>query len=210
MACYGIYNSLAQVAIKIGAAGVPDFYQGTELWGFSPVDPDNRRAVDHARRCRLLREIDAAVDEEGTAAVTMRLMADPCDDRVKLFATSRLLRFRRDHLGAFQRGGYHPLRVHGARREHVFAFARGEGDSQIVVAVPRLIATLLPEADVPPLGERVWGDTHIELPADSPRVYRDGLTRDGIGSEAAGDHRRLAAADIFSRFPIASLEAQDQ
>ena len=209
VAHYGIYNSLAQVAIKIGAPGVPDFYQGTELWGFNLVDPDNRRAVDYTRRCRLLREIDAAIDEEGAAEVTMRLMADPGDDRVKMFATSRLLRFRRDHLTAFQRGGYYPLRVQGVRQEHVFAFARGEGQDRVVVVVPRLIATLLPDADVPPLGERVWGDTSIELPAGSPRAYRDGLTGDGIGSATDGDYRRIAAADIFSRFPIACLEGQD-
>jgi len=103
IAQYGLYNSLAQVTLKIGAPGVPDFYQGTELWDFSLVDPDNRRPVDYEHRRALLQELDMALERDGAAAVATRLGGRPCDDRAKLFVTSVLLRFRRDHLAVFER-----------------------------------------------------------------------------------------------------------
>jgi len=175
VARYGIYNSLAQLAVKIGAPGVPDFYQGTDIWDFSLVDPDNRRPVDYRRRQALLRDLDA---------------------------TSALLRFRRAHLAIFQLGGYHPLQVEGARRDHVFAFARLHGREQVLVVIPRLVATLLPDAEVPPLGERVWGDTRIRLPAGAATRYRHVLTGDCVQAGPA-----LPVADVFARFPIAYLQA---
>jgi len=92
VARYGIYNSLAQLALKIGAPGVPDFYQGTETWTFTLVDPDNRRPVDYARRRALLEALDAALAAEGAGTLVDRLMADPADDGLKLYVTSALLR----------------------------------------------------------------------------------------------------------------------
>ncbi|MGH9255820.1 MAG: malto-oligosyltrehalose synthase [Vicinamibacterales bacterium] len=219
IARYGLYNSLAQVALKIGAPGVPDFYQGTELWDFSLVDPDNRGPVDYTRRCALLQKLDAALEHDDAAALALRLATEPRDDRTKLFATSGLLRFRRAHLALFQRGGYYPLDVQGVRREHLFAFARTHGRQHVVVAVPRLIATLLPDAGAPPLGERVWGDTCIVLAADGPASYRHVLTqgcvRVRLDEREGGDdgpvpgqggRRVLRVADVLAHFPIAFLE----
>ena len=196
----GAYNSLAQVALKIGAPGVPDFYQGTEIWDFSLVDPDNRRPVDYGRRRSLLRELDAA----GT--VPDGVLGDPLDDRVKLWATSGLLRFRRASLAIFRCGQYHPLHVTGARRDHAFAFTRTLDARQVVVVVPRLLATLLPDADTPPAGERLWGDTAVELPADGPPAYRHVLTHDRIDVRRDGGRALAALADVFARFPVAFLE----
>jgi (1->4)-alpha-D-glucan 1-alpha-D-glucosylmutase len=223
IARYGLYNSLAQVALKIGAPGIPDFYQGTELWDFSLVDPDNRRPVDYERRQRLLRDLDIALEHEAPSALAARLMIEPQDDRTKLFATSGLLRFRRAHLSLFQSGGYLPLTVNGSRADHVFAFSRSWGAESVVVVVPRLIATLLPDAEMSPTGERVWGDTRIELPADAPASYRHVLTRECVRAGTARwdeppttdrsrlprhDQRVLRVADVFSHFPVAFLEAQ--
>ncbi|MBI3050707.1 MAG: hypothetical protein HYY76_20650 [Acidobacteria bacterium] len=207
VARYGIYNSLAQLALKIGAPGVPDFYQGTEIWDFSLVDPDNRRPVDYARRGELLQELETTVALDGPAATAARLMANPGDDRLKLYTTSTLLRFRRGRLAIFQRGGYDPLRSEGARREHVFAFARAHGAQLVVIAVPRLVATLVPDADVPPLGERVWGDTSIELRPGGPAAYRHALTGDCVRAREDGGRVRVAAAEVFAQFPVAFLEA---
>jgi len=208
VASYGIYNSLAQLAVKIGAPGVPDFYQGTEIWDFSLVDPDNRRSVDFDRRHVLLGELDAALRAEGAGALAARLLAAPSDDRLKLYATQTLLRFRREHLAIFQRGGYDPITPDGLRREHVFAFARTFEGQQALVVVPRLVATLVPDGEAPPVGERVWGETRLMLPPESPRMYRQVLTGDCIRAHGDGGHASLALADVLARFPIALLEAR--
>jgi (1->4)-alpha-D-glucan 1-alpha-D-glucosylmutase len=206
VARFGAYNSLAQVALKIGAPGVPDFYQGTEIWDFSLVDPDNRRPVDYGRRRALLREIDAALSAGDAASLAESAMADPLDDRLKLYATSALLRFRRSQLAIFRCGGYHPLQVMGVRRDHVFAFARTLDAGHVLVVVPRLLAGLLPDADTRPVGERIWADTSIEVPAGRPAAYRHILTNDRIDVRTDGGRAVLPLAGVFARFPVAFLE----
>jgi len=202
---YGICNSLSQLAVKIGAPGVPDFYQGTEVWDFSLVDPDNRRPVDYERRRALLGELDAAVAERGPAAIAGELTSNPRDDRMKLYTTSGLLRFRRAHLDLFQRGAYQALEVGGVRRDHVFAFARTDGRQSAIVAVPRLPATLLADADLAPVGE-LWGDTTIDAPPDAPASYRHVLTGATVCACQKNGRPALRAADVFASFQVAFLE----
>jgi (1->4)-alpha-D-glucan 1-alpha-D-glucosylmutase len=204
----GIYNSLSQLAIKIGAPGVPDFYQGTELWDFSLVDPDNRRPVDYERRAGLLRELDDAIRSRGEASVAEEVAANPRDDRMKLYTSSTLLRFRRSRLDVFERGNYQALAASGTRQEHVFAFARTHGAQSVVVAVPRLPSTLLPEADAAPLGEHIWGDTTIDAPAGGPASYRHVLTGTTICTRQTDGHRAFRAAEVFAGFPVALLESR--
>ena len=204
----GIYNSLSQLAVKIGAPGVPDFYQGTEVWDFSLVDPDNRRPVDYERRRTLLRELDAVVEQRGPAAVAVELTSNPRDDRMKLYTTSGLLRFRRFHLDLFQRGAYQALDAGGPRRGHVFAFARTDGRQSVIVAVPRLPAALLADADVAPVGEQIWGDTTIDAPPDAPASYRHVLTGATFCACEKDGRPALRAADVFASFPVAFLESR--
>jgi (1->4)-alpha-D-glucan 1-alpha-D-glucosylmutase len=200
----GMYNSLAQLAIKIGAPGVPDFYQGTELWDFSLVDPDNRRPVDYDRRRALLAELDAACEREGPAAVAARLL-ETGDEGLKLFATTTMLRFRKGERDMFEQGGYRALDAQGSRGDHLFAFARTHGNRQVVIAVPRLVATLAPDAGAPPLGERVWDDTRIHLNGlPGARGYRDVITGRCVPVMTEGASS-LRAADVFESFPIAML-----
>ncbi len=119
----GMWNSLSQVVLKIASPGVPDFYQGNELWSLHLVDPDNRQPVDFDRRRKMLsklREKEAA----DPAALMDRLMSNPCDGAIKLFITHRALRFRRDHRQLFAAGSYIPLAADGSRSNHVVAFAR--------------------------------------------------------------------------------------
>ena len=202
VARYGIYNSLAQLAIKIGAPGVPDFYQGTELWDFSLVDPDNRRPVDYAIRAALLETLpDAATDERFVA----ELLVHPHDDRLKLFATATMLRSRRQQHDVFRDGDYQPLAAAGSRADHVFAFARTSGARHAIVAVPRLVAGLSRDAE-PPLGERTWCDTRVAAPAGAPRCYRQVFTGTCVPVVDDGGSRSMRAADLFSAFPIAFLE----
>jgi (1->4)-alpha-D-glucan 1-alpha-D-glucosylmutase len=197
IARYGIYNSLAQLAIKMGAPGVPDFYQGTELWDFSLVDPDNRRPVDYARRTKLLEET-RTLDVDG-------VMAHPEDDRLKLFVTTRLLAFRREHADTFAFGSYEPLTFEGGRRDHAFGFARRtEGAADVLVVVPRLVAGLVPDANAAPTGDRIWGDTRALVPPGPARCYRDALT----GTCVPVTNGAMRMADVFAQAPVAFLAGQ--
>jgi len=204
----GIYNSLAQVATKIAAPGVPDFYQGTELWDFSLVDPDNRRPVDYARRRMLLAELDAETASTGAAAVAAGLMASPRDDRLKLFTVATMLRFRQARRELFDHGAYTPLAVAGARQAHLFAFSRGYSGREAIVAVPRLLATVLADVTEVPLGSRVWGDTTVSLPTPAAATYHIVLTDRVVPLQHDGDRVTVAAADLFDTFPIALIEAR--
>src|SRR5207244_6907518 len=104
----GLCNSLSQTLIKITAPGVPDFYQGTELWDFNLVDPDNRRPVDYALRQAILASLRAE-PSRNAAALVDRISTHPEDGRIKLYLTSRALNFRRDHHQLFTEGAHRPL-----------------------------------------------------------------------------------------------------
>ena len=211
IAVHGIYNSLAQLTLKITAPGVPDFYQGTELWDFSLVDPDNRRPVDYARRRALLTELESELEGGDRAAMASRLMENVRDDRVKLFATTALLRARGAQPALFEAGSYEAANVEGARSEHLFGFVRRRGDEMAVVVVPRLLATLLPEPDVAPLGERVWGDARIMLSSSNgthpqlPSCFRNILGGNRVTVHEEHGQAFLRAAEVFERFPAALL-----
>jgi (1->4)-alpha-D-glucan 1-alpha-D-glucosylmutase len=210
VARFGIYNSLAQVAVKIGAPGIPDFYQGTELWNLALVDPDNRGPVDYARRRLLLTALDRQVCAAGRLAVASELAAEPADDRMKLYLTTTMLRLRRARRDTFDRGRYVPVAVDGARREHVFAFTRDLDAHRVLVVVPRLVATLAPNGDASPLGERVWGDTQLILPEGPGGPFRDIFTDATIDGAVAGrgGATTLRVADVLARFPVGVLDTQ--
>ena len=198
----GWLNSLGQLAIKLTAPGVPDFYQGTELWAFELVDPDNRRTVDYARRRALLDELKVRFDC-GAAEVTLRareLLDDMADGRVKLYLTWRGLTARRALAPLFERGDYVPLRTVGEHAERLCAFARVHEERAVVTVVPRLTARLA-AGDGLPLGEVVWGDTRVELPHRLLHRYANLLT----GEVADGTGGSLAAGAILSSFPVAML-----
>ncbi|MGO8752009.1 MAG: malto-oligosyltrehalose synthase [Thermoguttaceae bacterium] len=123
---WGLYSALSQVVLKLTSPGVPDIYQGQELWDFSLVDPDNRRPVDFAPRRELLAELQARVCQGAESLFTLarQLAENPRDPRSKLFVTWRTLQLRRENPDLFQHGDYVPLDVEGPRARHVCAFAR--------------------------------------------------------------------------------------
>ena len=141
IAYYGALNALSQVVLKLGAPGVPDFYQGTELWDLSLVDPDNRRPVDFERRAAWLAELDRRSRGDRSALARELLERWP-DGRIKLYVTHQGLLFRRAHADVFADGEYLPLEVIGDRREHVCAFARRLAGRWALVVAPRLCARL--------------------------------------------------------------------
>jgi (1->4)-alpha-D-glucan 1-alpha-D-glucosylmutase len=176
----GRITSLAQTLVKLTAPGVPDLYQGTELWTLTLVDPDNRAPVDYPLRRRLLDELDEATPEEVWRRIDEGLP--------KLWTIRQALGLRRRRPEPFgARGAYHPLEARGARARHVLAFARGEA---VITIVPRLVLGLGGE----------WGDTSLELPAGR---WRNELTGDVV----SGGPLRLA--DLLRRFPIALLARED-
>lgn len=203
----GVFNSLAQTLLKITAPGIPDFYQGSELWDFNLVDPDNRRPVDYEQRRNLLAALKNALREasdfSARAKLIEQLTAHPDDGRIKLYVTNRALCFRRSHRDLFLHGNYLPLATSGALQDHVIAFARSLGDQKVIVATGRFFTRLLTSGL--PVGQ-VWEGNTLELSDEFAGCYRNVLTGQQSCAEKHGDSYVLPMADSFAHLPIALLE----
>jgi (1->4)-alpha-D-glucan 1-alpha-D-glucosylmutase len=198
IAWYGLWNSLSQALIKITAPGVPDFYQGCELWDLNLVDPDNRRPVDYEARGRFLREIKAK-EEKGTGPLIAELLSTKEDGRIKLFLIYRALKARKEHIQIFRGGDYLPLAGEGLFRDCVIAFARRYGDDWAVVTVPRFLTAIAVEGEYP-LGEEKWKDTRVLLPKEAPRVWINALTGESIEGDG-----NLPVGNLLGSFPVCLL-----
>ncbi|HKA06860.1 MAG TPA: malto-oligosyltrehalose synthase [Gemmataceae bacterium] len=199
----GMFTSLAQTLLKVALPGVPDTYQGSELWDFSLVDPDNRRPVDYELRARLLADLDRRA-KENCAALTRELVEQIEGGRIKLYVTAQSLRFRRERGGLFARGDYVPLEASGPRAGHAFCFLRILGESFALVLVPRLIASLVLVPGSPPLGEDVWGNTVVPLPEPFGSLrWTNRLTGYTIEPQ-----NKLPVARVLGHFPVALLEGR--
>jgi (1->4)-alpha-D-glucan 1-alpha-D-glucosylmutase len=208
---YGLFNSLSQTLLKLTAPGVPDTYQGTELWDFSLVDPDNRRPVDYPQRQEMLRELQAntTAASHGRGALAQELLLNREDGRIKLYVTALALNCRRTHPGLFAIGEYLPVQVAGAKREHVFGFSRRQGDCTAIVIVPRLIARLLSDGPESPVGEAVWQDTRLVVPGIDPeRPWRHVFTGESMAFVVEDGQPSLPIGELMAHFPVALLMAQ--
>jgi (1->4)-alpha-D-glucan 1-alpha-D-glucosylmutase len=208
---YGLFNSLAQTLLKITTPGVPDTYQGTELWDLSLVDPDNRRAVDYKRRYDMLRTLRErlATAGEDRRALVQELLTHKEDGRLKLYVTTLALNYRRMHPGLFSLGSYIPAQGRGAKGQYVFGFSRCQGNRAALVAVPRLIGGLLAGTHEAPLGEAVWQDTRLLVPGiDSRWDWRNVLTGEPVVFATDDGQPTLALAELFGHCPLAFLIAQ--
>jgi (1->4)-alpha-D-glucan 1-alpha-D-glucosylmutase len=201
----GLFNSLAQVLLKITVPGVPDFYQGTEVWNLSLVDPDNRRPVDYESLRASLGSVKA---REDAAVFIDELMRAPFDDRLKLFVTERALRFRLRERELFAAGDYVPLSATGRRDRHVIAFARKHDEREALVITGRFFTRLCDVTREPPVGERAWLDTVLlvgeEARAGAP--YRDALTGESVRVVDHHGAGTLRLSEVFAHAPIALLE----
>lgn len=198
IAHYGIFNSLAQTLVKLTAPGIPDFYQGTEFWDLSLVDPDNRRLVDYELRRNALNDIKRGW-EGGRDYLLGEMLRTPKDGRIKLFVVHRGLQARQAHPQLFRSGDYLPLEAGGTHAEHVFAFARRFGDAWSITAIPRFLTGLVAEGELP-LGEDVWKDTHLVLPLESGAEWQDALTEKSFTTEG-----NLPLGVVWRRLPVALL-----
>jgi len=198
VAFYGMLNSLSQTALKLASPGVPDFYQGTEFWDLSLVDPDNRRPVDFEARRAALEALRAGA-AENLPELLAQMLSGLADGRAKLFLIARGLGLRRERIDVFLKGDYLALEARGRHGGHVAAFARRLGDRWVIAAVPRFLTGIVKDG-VLPLGRDVWGDTAVMLPGPAPSGWRNRLT--DARFRAGGE---LMAGDIFREFPVALL-----
>jgi (1->4)-alpha-D-glucan 1-alpha-D-glucosylmutase len=201
VASYGAFSSLSQTLIKITSPGVPDFYQGSELWDLALVDPDNRRPVDFDKRRAVLRDIKEKAKADILVLIA-ELLSHMEDGRIKLFTIHRALEARKAHIELFQRGLYTPLEASGTYKDNVVTFARRYDHQWAAVLVPRFLTALINEGELP-LGS-VWADTHIPLPQGAPPCWTDALSGQMIAPEGS-----LSAEEAFRYFPGALLLSQE-
>jgi (1->4)-alpha-D-glucan 1-alpha-D-glucosylmutase len=198
----GMLNGLVQLTLKLTCPGVPDIYQGTELWDLSLVDPDNRRRPDFDARRRSL----AALISQSTLAETQRsveiaeLMRNWRDGRIKIHVLATLLRLRRDRESLFSAGGYRGLPAEGPMADRVIAFARETSGDCVVVAAGRHLAPFAPSADAS-LAQYSWEDTSLRLPLQLGKTLEDVLT----GREISAVRGAVSARELFSALPAAVL-----
>ncbi|HET6229859.1 MAG TPA: hypothetical protein VFE05_07285, partial [Longimicrobiaceae bacterium] len=203
----GMLNALSQTLVKLAAPGVPDVYQGQELWDFSLVDPDNRRPVDYALRRETLAALRRDLEERDPAAVARELMDAWEDGRAKMFLTHRALLLREALPDLFRDGEYVPLASAGEAVGHLLAFARRGAGSTVVAVVPRLAAALMRGHDFALPTAGTWKNTWVEGSADvlSGR-FRNVLTGEVVESSPRGALAGLRADELFASFPVALLE----
>ncbi|HEX4329214.1 MAG TPA: malto-oligosyltrehalose synthase [Burkholderiales bacterium] len=203
LARLGLYNSLSMVALKLSSPGMPDIYQGNEIWDFSLVDPDNRRPVDYGiRRAALTRLRAVARDGFLSGEELRQLIETPADGLAKLYVTWRMLSLRREREGLFRDGAYTALLIEGRRAEHVVAYARRHQGQGVVVIAPRLYAALTGNGNSLPCGEEAWKDTRVALPFLAPgTAVRHGFT----GAAMVPEDGALRVAQACADFPVAVL-----
>jgi (1->4)-alpha-D-glucan 1-alpha-D-glucosylmutase len=203
LAWHGALNSLTQLLIKITAPGVPDFYQGCELWDFSMVDPDNRRPVDFRSRIRMLEDLRKG-ESERSRGLLREILSNWQDGRIKLFLTDKALGFRHANPELFRDGSYLPLEAAGPRQANLFAFARS-GASWCVSVAPRW-TTQLASVGRMPMGASAWQETVLRLPASAPEAWQNVFTGESVATELRDGARLVKVAEVLKRFPVALLQ----
>jgi (1->4)-alpha-D-glucan 1-alpha-D-glucosylmutase len=200
----GTWNSLSQTLLKLTCPGVPDIYQGNDLFDFSLVDPDNRRPVDYDRRRQAFRDLMTLGDSAGASSDLLRDSAAldaPENDRLKLLVIWKTLCLRKDRANLFERGAYVPLNAEGSQADHVVAFLRTfEGECALVV-VPRLVSGLLDGGEQSPIGRKVWKDTHFNMPVEVTR-FRNAFTGELLDIQEFDPEKRVGVAEALATFPV--------
>ena len=201
----GLFNSLSQTLIKLTVPGVPDIYQGCELWDFSLVDPDNRRPVDFGHRQTLLDALQAlAAQASQQRSAGVRALCETLEDsRAKLLVVWSALALRERWPEVFKQGKYLPLAVKGKHAAHLCAYARIAGERTVITVAPRFFARLLGEADTLPLGEQIWGDTTVDMPFHRlDNQYTCAFTGKVLKLEQSPSGWRLPVAQMLAEFPV--------
>lgn len=203
VAYFGMVNGLSQTLLKITAPGVPDFYQGSELWDLRLVDPDNRGPIDFDKRSAALQSI-ANIDGADSGPALHALVEHWHDGCIKLYLIRNALSYRRDHAELFRDGEFVPLQTAGANANNVTAFLRKHEKSWMLAAMPRWLSQVPAKTK----GDFEWADTSITLPADSPAEWNNILARANMKSRNDAGEQRLMVDDLFHEFPVAFFHAE--
>jgi (1->4)-alpha-D-glucan 1-alpha-D-glucosylmutase len=204
IAHYGIFNSLSQTLLKMTAPGIPDFYQGTELWDLSLVDPDNRRPVDFEQRRSYLQELKQQAKTDILSLIA-DLLTNRQDGRIKMFLIAQTLAARNNNLDLFQQGSYIPLNVTGSCQNHIIAFARYNRQHTAIAIVPCFLTKLL-EPPAFPLGEDIWQDTRVEI----PQGLGGGNWQDVLTNQEIPANNAIAIGKALQYFPVALLISENK
>ncbi len=197
----GLYTSLSQTLLRVTVPGVPDIYQGSELWRFDLADPDNRRPVDFERRRKMLDDLRKRPASEHLAE---RLIANLGSGAAKLYVLYKALSLRRQQPKLFSSGEYIPLTVTGARQVYLCAFARRDAQRTVVVLAPRWFSDLSNGGAKRPIGSDVWKGTRVELPpADS--AFIDVFTGTTIAPNIGHTGTAMDVGALLAHFPVALL-----
>ena len=204
IAFYGMANGLAQTLLKIAAPGVPDFYQGSDLWDFRLVDPDNRRPVDFEERKQALTKL-RALDEASASPSYVEVARNWRDGSIKLYVIWKTLQQRAQHPDLYSTGEFLTLDVRGKRAGHVAAFARRLQKSWALIVVPRWLARA--EFPLPPQGSgNFWRDTALQLPKGTPTEWTNVFTNSVVKVERKSGGRSIRMNEL-AQFPVALLTA---
>ena len=202
IAFYGVYNSLSQSLVKISSPGVPDFYQGTEMWDLFLVDPDNRQPVDYNLRRKSLNEIIKMDKESGVEdriSFLQSLLINPSDAKIKLYVTYKSLQVRNNNLEFYNEGDFIPVETGGKFKDNLIAFARSFEDKVIVTLAPRFLTDLVEENKLP-TGLDVWNDTYIKLNKINYSALKNNFT-----GEVFEKKDKILIGEIFRNFPYGLL-----
>ncbi len=199
IAFHGVINSLGQCLIKITAPGIPDVYQGTELWDLSYVDPDNRRPVDYELRKRYLNEFLTYSEKTGPENL-QAMTAEYQNGKIKMFTMFRALKERKSNREFFEKAEYIPLKVSPDFADKIVSYARHYQDKWYLVAVP-LNSTAVCKQDVFPLNH-LWEEGCIELPHVAPKEWVNIYSGDKVSAEG-----KIPMRDLFTAFPVALLRS---
>jgi (1->4)-alpha-D-glucan 1-alpha-D-glucosylmutase len=199
---FGAINSLSQTLLKLTSPGVPDVYQGQEMYDFSLVDPDNRRPVDFQVRIHALEDFAKRAHDRDMTRLCDEMLRNYSDSRVKLWVTWRCLSFRNENRELFQSGEYIPLQVLNDKEEHLVAFARVHGGKVAIVAAPRLSYTLMKGVEKPPLGS-AWADIEFVLPEEAVGGRLLNVVTGEILKPSSDNS--LLCRKVFAHFPVALL-----
>ena len=205
---YGMLNSLSQLLMKLTCPGIPDIYQGNEMWDFSLVDPDNRRPVDFALRSKMLSSLERRIrSSKAEMDVLARdLVSKMSSGLIKMYVLHQSLKFRSEHETLFKNGTYIPLRAKGPKSEHVCAFARKTEDDECVVVVPRLFVSLLSGIKYHD-ATNIWKDTSLIFPKGVATTSADAYSNIFTGRKVVvvkdqKGNATLQLSDVLNEFPV--------
>lgn len=210
---FGMLNSLSQAFLKLVVPGIPDVYQGCELWRFSMVDPDNRRPVDFQKRQDMLfLMLDRLKDRSEKALLQKELLANLRDGRAKMYVIVQTLNIRNSWPDVFMQGSYLPLEVTGVKSRHICAFARKSGRRMIIAVAPLLYMSMMQGEKNLPLGNTVWKDTLVNLPQELVGQQVENIYWDGSENitEVVGHSAQMQVGHLLQSWPVALLKGTIQ